>query len=310
MTSSPPTDASEIVGLARAHGLNVDASTVRLDDSGADFRVAHGADEEGVAWIIRVPRREDAAVRTVAERRALELIRGRLPAEVPDWRIFSERLIAYPRLSGDPAADIDLEQGGYVWRFDLAPPPDAFIGTLAAVLVALHSVPEAAASLAGLPVRHPEQARSALPRRMARCRDHLSVPQAVWDRWNRWVDDDDFWPDTAVLVHGDLHPPHVLVDAGIGVVGILDWSEAHVGDAATDFALLYASMGAAACASLLRAYEARGGRVAGRMLEHIAETWAAYPTTLMEFALQSGESGPLQLAQALIDATAAEMGAA
>jgi hypothetical protein len=43
------------------------------------------------------------------------------------------------------------------------------------------------------------------------------------------------------------------------------------------------------------------------MEEHVVESWAAYPAVIAEFALRSGEEGPRQLGQALVDATAREV---
>jgi macrolide phosphotransferase len=76
-------------------------------------------------------------------------------------------------------------------------------------------------------------------------------------------------------VHGDLHPAHVLVDSGNRVAGLLDWTEAHIGDAATDFALLFATLGHRLLAALLKRYQKAGGRLWPRMHDHIAEIWSA-----------------------------------
>lgn len=102
-----------------------------------------------------------------------------------------------------------------------------------------------------------------------------------------------------MLVHGDLHPPHVLVDGGHRVTGLLDWTEARVSDPSTDFALLFATLGGEAGAGLLQRYRDAGARTWPGMLDHIAETWCAYPAVLVEFARASGEQGPRELAQAL-----------
>jgi macrolide phosphotransferase len=61
------------------------------------------------------------------EHQILALLNGRLPVAVPNWRIFSPDIIAYPRLVGEPASAVDMEAGGYVWAFDETAPPAAFV---------------------------------------------------------------------------------------------------------------------------------------------------------------------------------------
>lgn len=301
----------EILATAREHGLRLVAGESRLDASGADFLAVHAVDEEGVPWIVRVPRRPDAAERMAAEERALRLVRGRLPVAVPEWEVFSPGMVAYRRLAGHPAAVVDPEAGGYVWRFDERRPPGAFLDTLAGALAALHGIEPEAARAAGLPVRGPDEVRQGHAARMERAREVLRVPEAVWRRWQRWLaDDDGCWPEHSAPIHCDLHPAHILVDEGSRVTGLLDWTEAQVADPAADFALQYATMGRAVLAELLDRYRAAGGRVWPRMAEHVAEVWSAYPAVIAEFALLSGEEAPLQLGQLLVDASARELAGA
>jgi macrolide phosphotransferase len=142
---------------------------------------------------------------------------------------------------------------------------------------------------------------------MDRSREVLDVPDSVWRRWQTWLADGTYWPDHSALIHGDLHPAHILVDGGHRVTGLLDWTEAHVADPATDFTLQFATMGHGPLAALLDRYEAAGGRVWARMRGHIAETWSAYPAVVAAFALLTGEDGPRQLGQTLVDAAAKEI---
>jgi aminoglycoside phosphotransferase (APT) family kinase protein len=44
-------------------------------------------------------------------------------------------------------------------------------------------------------------------------------------------------PDSPVLVHGDVGPAHILIQSGM-VSGVIDWSDAHIGDPAIDLAWL------------------------------------------------------------------------
>jgi macrolide phosphotransferase len=290
--------ADTLLDAARHHGLRL-TPEVRLDTSGADFIVAHAVDEHGTPWVLRSPRRADVLARAENEHRALGLVKAHLPVAVPDWQIFSPELIAYPRLSGEPAAVIDPEAGGYVWRFDATAPPTVFLSTLAQALAALHTVPTSAARATGLPVDDSTQLREKWARRMAGARDMIEIPEALWMRWRTWLEDERVWPTDMVLIHGDVHPPHILIDERHQVVGVLDWTEAQVSDPANDFTLLFATLGSDALAVMLDVYRNAGGPAWPAMHHHIQESWSAYPAMLTEFARTSGESGPRELAQVL-----------
>jgi macrolide phosphotransferase len=303
----PNHGANDLLAIAREHGLRLTPERQELDETGADFIVMHAVDEQGVPWVVRAPRRADVLARAATERRALELVRARLPVAVPEWRVFTPQLIAYPRLHGNPAAVVDMTAGGYVWRFDETAPPTAFLDALGDGLAALHRVEHADATAAGLPVRSPAAVRAMFADRMDRSRAVLDVPEIVWRRWQRWITDDTYWPEHSVLVHGDLHPAHVLIDDEHRVTGLLDWTEAHVGDPATDFALLFATLGDHPTATLLARYRTSGGLAWARMHDHIVETWSAYPVIIADFAMSSGEEAPRQLGQALVDANARQL---
>jgi macrolide phosphotransferase len=139
---------------------------------------------------------------------------------------------------------------------------------------------------------------------MENARRVLRIPEPTWERWQRWLSEDSFWPRNSVLVHGDLHPAHILIDEKYGVTGLLDWTDAHAGDAATDFTLMFATLGERALSRLLEEYRSAGGIVWPRMPEHVAEAWCAYPAAVAAFAGITGEKAHLDLAQALVDAAA------
>jgi macrolide phosphotransferase len=237
----------------------------------------------------------------------LDFVRPHLPVDVPDWRLFTPEVIAHPRVPGNPAAVADLEVGDWVWRFDQWAPPGVFLDSLAEALAALHRIDPADAAAAQLSVLRPDDLRVATAERVHTAREGLTVPEPVWRRWHEWLADDSSWPSQVVVVHGDLHPGRILLDDEHRVTGILDWSEAHVGDPATDFSLLYASIGLDALASLLGCYATAGGDVWPRMAHHIVERWCAYPAVIADFARMTGDDQPMQLAQALVDESARVM---
>jgi aminoglycoside phosphotransferase (APT) family kinase protein len=66
-----------------------------------------------------------------------------------------------------------------------------------------------------------------------------------------------------VLVHGDLHVRHLLLDDAGGAAGVIDWGDVCLGDPAIDLALGYTAFTGRARAALLDAY---GGIDAERSL--------------------------------------------
>src|SRR5688500_17279488 len=97
---------TDLLDAARLHGLRLTTESADFDRSGLDFLVLHARDDNGVPWIVRTPRRPEVLASTRVEARVLRLIRSRLPVAVPDWRVHSRGVIAYPRLAGTPAVTI------------------------------------------------------------------------------------------------------------------------------------------------------------------------------------------------------------
>ncbi len=291
----------ELLELARRHGLRLRRETAGLDESGMDFRALHAVDEAGVAWIVRTPRRADVVEAAQVEGRILNLVRTRLSVGVPEWQVHSEQLIAYPRLEGEQAAVLDPEAVQYAWVPDLTPSPNPFIDSLANAMAALHRIPLGVATAAGLRVQQIEEVREELARDMDRTRDLLLVPPSLWRRWQTWLADGTYWPVQPALIHGDLHPGHILVGPDHRVCGLLDWTESRVTDPAIDFAMCSFILEAPVFSALLEQYERAGGPVWPQLEEHAAEWWAAYPVAIALFVLKSGNEEPLALARALME---------
>ncbi|MGH8894619.1 MAG: phosphotransferase, partial [Actinomycetes bacterium] len=121
--------------------------------------------------------------------------------------------------------------------------------------------PEVADELgAGLPV---DPMRRALPvrraamalERLGRVRSRGTFPGD--DRVQRLFDASaDLGPSraTPVLVHGDLHLRHVLVDDAGAAAGVIDWGDMCLADASVDLSLAYAAFSGKARDGLLAAY--------------------------------------------------------
>jgi macrolide phosphotransferase len=188
----------------------------------------------------------------------LRLLKGRLPVDIPDWRIFAPELIAYPRLAGKVAVRIDPSTKVPTWNIDKEAP--AFLASFAAMLAALHGIETALAAAAGLRVSTSEEARRAFTDDLDRVKREIGVSEGLWRRWRSWLDDDKSWPPFTTLVHGDLHVGHVLVDEAFQATGVLDWTEAEVSDPAIDFVFHLLAFGEDGLERLMAEYEEAGGR--------------------------------------------------
>lgn len=288
-----------LIEAAREAGLELDPTGARLDESGLDFLALHARDRDGTAWVVRRPRRPDVVEAAARESRTLARVAPRLPVQVPDWQVHTGSLVAYPRLPGEPVAEMDVANSRYNWRFDLQSPPEVFVHSLAAAVAALHQID---AGAAGFEERSIQAVRRQMAQDMEIARDLAEIPPRVWAEWQAWVGEDSFWPAHTVLAHGDLHPGHILVDEDFRVTGLLDWTEAGSSDPAVDFTILNAAMGEEILRLLIRAYEEAGGRVWPRMAEHVRGRWRAYPVASLLFAARAESDVALQFARASLSA--------
>lgn len=296
---APISSVAELLAAAAREGLWLSTSAPDFDDTGLDFRVVQGVDADGTPWVVRTPRRADVVAAARVEARALQLVRPRLPVAVPDWRVHSDAVIAYPRLAGVPAIAVTAE--GPRWQvLDPVAPCEAFLADYAAALAALQAIPVAEVAAAGVPVRGPDELRAQVLRDLELARDALAPDAAVWRRWQRWLADEARWPGHVALVHGDLHPGHLLLADDGHLVGVLDWTEAQVGDPATDLALFLGCFGAVALADVIDRFAAAGGRVWPGLAEHAAERWAAFPAMCAAWALRHDNAGALEHARAML----------
>jgi aminoglycoside phosphotransferase (APT) family kinase protein len=220
--------------------LGVDAAKVVEIDEGWDSLVLEVDGER----IVRVPRRDEVRESMRVETRLLPKLAPVLPVPVPRFDLVEDSdlfFVAYPKLSGEPLDD----------------PAELLATELGAFLAALHGFPRRLAIRAGLA---DVDADGWLARQRAlieRCGSEVvpllddgeqSRAEAMFEGFvARWV------PLRTVLVHADLGPAHIL-HRGSSITGVIDWSDACLGDPALDFAwLLYGTVEAFASA-LLEAY--------------------------------------------------------
>lgn len=289
-------DTQAVADLAAANGLMIDPQSLTFNEIGLDFRVGFATAADGVRWVLRLPRRPDVIKRARIEARMLELVRSRLPLSVPDWRIFSDALIAYPMLPGNPGLTFDPVTYEVTWYFDQASP--LFPQTLGAAIAALHAIEPGLLREARLPVFSPEQVRQKWVADLDQVKGSFAVMPEQWDNWQAWIADDSYWPDFSVPIHGDLYAGHVMVDEAGRAIGIIDWTEGRVGDPAVDLVGHIRAFGEDALPALIESYSAAGGRIWPRIEEHCRKLNSASPINYALYALTTSDQGHMEAAQA------------
>ncbi len=263
----------ELKQLVKHHGLEILENTIKINESGVDFRVAHVEDLHGDQWILRMPRRPESMKHTLQEKKTLDYMSNQVHFQVPKWSIFTESLIAYKQLEGVPAASIDVEQQSYEWRFDQTN---------------VHSLDQQPFKTIGVDMLSAHELRGSMKQRMERVKSQYTINSGLWERWQEWLAKDSLWPPFVGVKHGDLHPGHILIDENQCVTGVIDWSELGIGDVSADFLSHQLLFGKEGLTKLIHAYEKAGGRTWSGMDEHIIELLTTSAITVAEYAQRSG----------------------
>ena len=195
------------------------------------------------SWVVRIPRRPQVAVEVRAEIAVLRELAQALPVAVPT-----------PEVVGPP------DEGWFAYRLIEGAPirRGAPATEVAAFLSALHRFPVDRAVELGLP--HPDWQSSLVTRldefasRVAPLLERDARARAL-ERFDEFLGQPSHFAFTPAVIHADLGPAHLLCDSGGRLVGVIDWTDAHVGDPALDFAWLLAGLGAQFASDLLTAYE-------------------------------------------------------
>lgn len=296
--------ADDVLALAAAHGIDLVPDDVVVNEAGLDYRVVLASDAAGRRWVLRVPRRPDVSDGMAAEVRILDLVRPSLAAAgvaVPDWRVRSGDLVAYPALPGSPGLTL-TEAKEPLWHMDPASPD--YAARLGRLLASLHAVPEAEAAAAGVEVRTPEQVRQAWRDDVARVADGFTVDPARLDGWHAWLADDSCWPDRTVMTHGEIYPAHVLLAEDGAITGVLDWTTARVDDPARDLTAQRGAAGPEMLQVTLEAYADAGGHVHAGLAAQAQHLWDASPVAYGLFGLLTRADADLEAAGALLAAPA------
>lgn len=207
----------------------------------------------GLRWVARFPRRAEVAERIDTEVEVLPHVGTALKPlgiEVPELHAVGHApgTFPYPFLVQRRIWGIPLESVG----------PSRF-----AIRLAAHLGEALAAVHALRPASELEQAQGDEAEWLAHASEALSAISAeVKDRIPKaidWIESGAEIPPPytgpARLLHNDLSPNHIRVArTGLGLLGLLDWSDVAVGDPARDFALLYSWGGPAVLEDMMRAY--------------------------------------------------------
>lgn len=297
MTEGPDYTPAYVADLAQEHGLDIIPASVEFNEAGLDYLVAFATAKDGKAWVLRIPRRPDASVKIADEARILKLVKGRLSVSVPDWRIRSRTLVAYPALPGYPG--LTVEDGEAAWHFDRE--STAYCRSLGRLIAQLHRIDAEAAQAARIPTLTPAEVREEWRTNLAKVGAEFSIAGRLLERWNAWLDEDSYWPDFTVFTHGELYPAHLLLDDDAEIRSVLDWTTAKVGDPAVDFMFHHSMSTPEAFELTVRTYLDEGGRVPGRLAEQCAEIMAAGPIGYGAYALETGDPDHWAAAAAQLD---------
>ncbi|KOG27895.1 aminoglycoside phosphotransferase family protein [Streptomyces resistomycificus] len=283
MTQAPTPTADTVRRLVRT--LLKEGSRAA---AGPDVRpVAEGAEPTtwwvGTRHVLRLAPDREAAARRRRELRLRDLVRPHLPVAVPTSVAHGEWApgLAYTldtRLPGGSGEDHDVSAVGEA--------------DLAGLLTGLREVPVRQAEALGVPRTGP-RSLEALRRKAERAAQRLAaadefdaarLQQLTAPAAGQLAAQS----GSAVLVHHGLTGDHLVVSADGRVRGILDWTEAVVGDPAEDIAGLARAVGspAAVRAATLAGYGAR---------PCLRGLWLARCDTVIQLAdrVEGRDDGPL-----------------
>jgi len=229
----PPMAPEKAASLIASAFPDVDTTAVRHIGSGTLFDAFRTSDD----WAFRFPRWDWCGDLFEPEARTHEFLAKVLPAHIRLPRVqllaepserFPYRFAGHRYVSGVPFDTLNEA---------LVP---AASRQLAEFLGALHSVPEATARAAGfreITIDDPGR-REWYEQGMAASLELRGIDPVVRDAVDWWHADPMTSPPLAAhqLVHTSVDPEHLLFDPATGsLIGVLDWTDASLGDAARDF---------------------------------------------------------------------------
>ena len=206
-------------------------------------------------WIFRIPKRTDGELPLERELALLSRLRNVLPVPVPAYQLigrpgpsFPYVFAGYLRLNGTPAIDMSVDLADAI---ALAPALGSFLSSV-------HSFSAAEAHELGVP--HAEMDPRVCARGCGQAEQLASVLGAeLINRCGSLLEDHiranrpSFGPPR--LLHADFSAEHILLSSdGRQVVGVIDWTDAEIGDPAFDFGYLWVWRGEPLLTEVIRHY--------------------------------------------------------
>lgn len=209
-------------------------------------------------YVFRFARHAAASAALRVECCLLPVLRQRLSIAVPAVEFAGRRadtgqaMMGYRLLPGEPL-DRDV--------LDALPSRarDNLLAQIATFMRRLHDLPLQLISDCELPVLDPPiQLADALRRARQTLWPRLAPPAQQYydDMLNLYLHEPALHRYEPAILHGDLSPDHVLVDAARSqITGIIDWGDAGIGDPASDFVYICEDYGAATLRRILAHYD-------------------------------------------------------
>lgn len=257
MTQAPTPTADTVRRLVRS--LLEESTGGGAGGAGPDVRPVTEGGEHSTWWVgtrhvLRLAPDREASLRQRRELRLRDLVRPHVPVAVPSS-------VAHGEWAPGLTYTLDkLLPGGTAEEHDVSAVGEA---DLAGLLTGLRAVPARQAETLGVP-RVAPRSLEALRRMAVAAAERLAAadefdPARLHQLTSSGAAQLAAQPGTAVLVHHDLKGEHLVVGTDGRVRGVLDWTDAAVGDPAEDIAGLVVAVGSGAAvrAATLAGYGAR-----------------------------------------------------
>ena len=237
MTS--PKSPLELAALATAAVPGMRVTALRPPSYSDELSTVTGIeDAAGNRWIVTCPHEEVSGPALEATSGILDRLgqahdHDYIPFDVP-------RLAGQAKLAHGGSVYVHRDPGG-------ATPTDEDLDTdpllpasLGRALAALHNLPETVFSAIGLPTYTAIECRDRNLALLDEAAREVTIPAALWSRWEAALEDVSLWRFPAAPVHGDIQEHCLSVKRG-SLLAIGGWTSAHVGDPALDIAWIQAT---------------------------------------------------------------------
>ena len=199
------------------------------------------------ALIFRFAKYREGIAGLRREQAILEAVQGRMPLETPhfiycnvDEEEVGKAFVGYRQLPGD-----------LLWREEFAQisdeeTVDRLATDIASFLLRLHAIPVSRVDIPQQPSDSQDGWRELFNRIQTVVYPRLTAEGREWttQQFDAFLEDDDQFPFSSVLRHGDMGMSNILYSAEQGrFVGVVDFGHAGIGDPAVDFAGLYVCYG-------------------------------------------------------------------